>query len=63
MIPPYTFPAGVLQLYEITDDGKILIEELPSSTKNRSKINELRNHLLMLHPKKKLVLTENNAWN
>lgn len=62
MIPPRKIPPGILQLYEVVEDEKILVEELPSSSKNRSKLNELRNHLLMIHPTKKLVLTENNAW-
>jgi hypothetical protein len=62
MIPPRFVPPGVLQLYEVVNGEKILVEELPSSSKNRDRINQLRNQLLMVNPTKTLVLTENNAW-
>jgi hypothetical protein len=62
MIPPRFIPPGVLQLYEVVNGEKILVEELPSSSKNRDRINQLRNQLLMINPTKTLVLTENNAW-
>jgi hypothetical protein len=54
-------PPGVLQLFEIIDDEKILIEELPTSTKNREKINLIREQHLMLDPKRNIVVSENNA--
>ena len=63
MIPPRFVPPGILQLYEVNGDEKVLIEELPTSSKNRDKINQLRNQLLMLNPTKTYTLTENNAWN
>ena len=62
MIPPRFVPPGVLQLYEVVNGEKILVEELPSSSKNRDRINQLRNQLLMVNPTKTLVLSENNAW-
>jgi len=62
MIPPRFVPPGILQLYEVLGDEKILIEELPTSSKNRDRINQLRNQLLMLYPTKTYTLTENNAW-
>lgn len=62
MIPPRIVPPGILQLYEVVGDEKVLIEELPTSLKNRDKINQLRNQLLMLHPAKTYILTENNAY-
>ncbi len=62
MIPPRFVPPGILQLYEVADGEKILVEELSMSSKNRDKINQLRNHLLMIHPTKTYVVTENNAW-
>jgi hypothetical protein len=62
MIPPRFTPPGILQLYEVDGDNRILIEELPTSSKNRDKINQIRNQLLMLYPTKTYTLTENNAW-
>ena len=61
MIPPRFIPPGVLQLYEIVGDEKTLIQELPTSSKNRHRINQIRNDLLMVDPSKTYTLTENNA--
>lgn len=61
MIPNRQFPKGTLQLVEITEDAKILLEELPTSTKNRDKMNNIRNQLLMINPKRNIVVSENNA--
>lgn len=61
MIPNRQFPKGTLQLVEITEDEKTLIQELPTSSKNRDKMNNIRNQLLMLNPKRNLVISENNA--
>ena len=61
MIPPRFIPPGILQLYEVTDEGKVLIQELPTSSKNRDRINRIRNDLLMVDSTKILVLTENNC--
>lgn len=62
MIPPRFVPPGILQLYEVQGNEKVLIEELPSSSKNRDRINKMRNDLLMINPTKTYTLTENNAW-
>jgi hypothetical protein len=61
MIPNRQFPAGVLQLLEIIGEEKILLEELPTSSKNRDRINQMRNQLLMLNSKRNLQVSENNA--
>ena len=61
MIPPRFVPPGILQLFEVVGDERILVEELTSSSKNRDKINQLRNQLLMINPTKQYVLSENNA--
>lgn len=61
MIPNRQFPKGTLQLIEIIEDKKVLLEELPTSTKNRDKMNNLRNQLLMVNPKRNIVVSENNA--
>jgi hypothetical protein len=62
MIPPRFIPPGVLQLYEVAGDEKTLIEELPTSSKNRDRINRIRNDILMVDPTKTLVISENNAY-
>lgn len=61
MIPPRFVPPGVLQLYEVVGDDKILIQELPTSSRNRERINQMRNDMLMIDPTKNLQLSENNA--
>ncbi len=62
MIPPRFVPPGILQLYEVVGDEKTLIQELPMSSKNRDRMNKMRNDMLMVNPTKTLVLSENNAW-
>jgi hypothetical protein len=62
MIPPRFTPPGVLQLFEVVGNEKTLIQELPSSSKNRDRINKIRNDLLMVSPTKNLVVSENNAY-
>jgi hypothetical protein len=62
MIPPRFVPPGILQLYEVVGDEKKLVEELPMSSKNRDRINKIRNDILMVNPTKTLVVSENNAW-
>lgn len=62
MIPPRFVPPGVLQLYEVDGDEKTLVIELPTSSKNRDRINKIRNDMLMVHPTKDLRLSENNAF-
>jgi hypothetical protein len=61
MIPNRKFPPGVLQLLEIIEDEKILLEELPTSSKNRDRMNQMRNQMLMLDPKRTITVSENNA--
>ena len=61
MIPPRFTPPGILQLYEVVDGVRVLIQELPASSKNRDRINQMRNELLMLYPTNIYVLSENNA--
>jgi hypothetical protein len=62
MIPPYSFPPGVLQLFEVDGDKKTLLHEFPTSTKNRDRINRIRNDLLIVNPKLNLVISENNVF-
>lgn len=61
MIPNRKFPPGVLQLLETIGEEKILLEELPTSSKNRDRINQMRNQMLMLDPKRTITVSENNA--
>ena len=63
MIPPRFVPPGILQLVEIIGDEKVLVEEFSMSSKNRDRINKLRNDLLMVDPKRNLVVSENNSIN
>ena len=61
VIPPRFVPAGILQLIEIQGDEKILLQELPMSSKNRDKINKIRNDMLMVDPTRNLAVGENNS--
>ena len=61
MIPPRFTPPGILQLYEVVDGERVLIQELPTSSRNRDRVNQMRNELLMLYPTNIYVLSENNA--
>jgi hypothetical protein len=63
MIPPRIFPPGVLQLYEVIDGEKTLLQELPTSSKNRSRIHQIRNDMLMINPTRNLIVSENNSYN
>lgn len=62
MIPPRFVPPGILQLYEVQGDTKTLLQELPTSPKNRDRINRIRLDLLMIHPTKTYLVSENNAF-
>ena len=62
MIPPRFVPPGILQLYEVNGDEKTLVIELPTSSKNRDRINRMRNDILMVNPTKNLIVSENNAF-
>ena len=61
MIPPRFVPEGVLQLIEFQGDEKILLEELPMSSKNRDRINQIRTDMLMVDPTRQLAVGENNS--
>ncbi len=61
MIPPRFMPEGILQLVEIRDDEKILIQQLSMSSKNRDRINKIRNDMLMINPTLNLAVSENNS--
>ena len=62
MIPPRFTPPGILQLYQVDKDGaKELLQELPASSKNRDRINRMRNDMLMVDSTLNLVVSENNA--
>jgi hypothetical protein len=63
MIPPRIFPPGVLQLFEVIGDEKTLLHELPTSSRNRERINQIRNDMLMVAPTRNLVVSENNTFN
>jgi hypothetical protein len=61
VIPPRFMPEGVLQLVEYEGDEKVLIHELPMSSKNRDRINKMRNDMLMTDPTRNLAVGENNS--
>jgi hypothetical protein len=61
VIPPRFVPPGVLQLIEFEGDEKTLIHELPMSPKNRDRINQMRNEMLMIDPTRNLAVGENNS--
>ena len=61
MIPPRFVPEGILQLVKIKDEEKILLQELPMSSKNRDRINKIRNDMLMIDPTLNLAVGENNS--
>jgi hypothetical protein len=54
-------PAGILQLIEIKENEKILLQELSMSSKNRDRINKIRNDMLMIDPTRNLTVGENNS--
>lgn len=62
MIPPRRFPEGVLKLIRSNPDGtQTVLEELRTSSKNRDRLNQMRNDLLMVDSTLKITLTENNV--
>ena len=61
MNPPRSFPEGVLQLYRVEDDKKYLIQELRTSSKNRERIQQMRNDMLLLDSTLNLEISENNS--
>ncbi len=63
MIPPRSFPPGILQMYEVDSDGtKLLLQELPTSSRNRERMHTMRNDILIVNPTKTIIISENNAW-
>jgi hypothetical protein len=62
MIPSRNFPPGVLKLVEIEGDKIVKTHaEWPSASRYRSKLQNMRNDLLMINPKLDLRIIENNA--
>jgi hypothetical protein len=61
MIPPRFVPPGILQLYEIDGNDKTLLQEFPTSSRNRDRINRMRLDLLMIYPTKTFTIAENNS--
>jgi P pilus assembly chaperone PapD len=61
VIPPRFVPEGILQLVKTDGDEKILLQQLPMSSKNRDKINKIRNDMLMVDPTLNLAIGENNS--
>lgn len=62
MQPSRNFPEGNLKLVEMKDRETVAIHaELPSTSKNRIRIHNMRNDMLMLNPKLDLRVVENNA--
>ena len=61
MNPPRSFPDGVLQLYKIEDGNKYLLQELRTSSRNRERIQQMRNDMLLLDSTLKLEISENNS--
>ena len=59
--PPRSFPEGVLQLYKIEDGNKYLLQELRTSSRNRERIQQMRNDMLLLDSTLKLEISENNS--
>jgi hypothetical protein len=63
MIPPRFTPPGILQLYEVDVTGeRKLLAELPTSSRNREKIQRMRNDFLMTDSTLNLVIAENNSF-
>lgn len=62
MIPPRNFPPGTLKLIEMTGSEVTKVHaELPSTTRNRTRIQQMRNDLLMTNSRLDLQIRENNA--
>ena len=61
MIPPRVSPPGLLQLIEFRGDEKVLLFETTMSSKNRDRVNKMRNDMLMIDPTRNLAVGENNS--
>lgn len=63
MIPPRLFPPGILKLVEMQEGKPFkVLAELPTTNRNRARLQQMRNDLLMTNPKLDLRLSENNAF-
>lgn len=50
-------------MYEVEPDGtKLLLQELPTTSRNRERIHTMRNDILIVNPTKTIIISENNAW-
>lgn len=62
MIPPRNFPPGVVKLIEFEGNTPIrTVAELETTVRNRLRIQQMRNDMLMVNPKLNLQIRENNA--
>ena len=61
VIPPRFVPEGILQLIEMRGDEKVLLQELAMTSRNRERINKIRNDMLMIDPTLNLAIGENNS--
>lgn len=62
MIPPRNFPPGSLKLVEYRNGEPHKVHaEMTTSTRNRLRIQQMRNDLLMVDSKMDLQIRENNA--
>lgn len=63
MKPPTSFPEGTLKLVEMDGPSVSIVHaELPTSSRNRMKIQEMARDLMMLNTKQDLRIVENNAY-
>lgn len=63
MMPPRNFPPGVLKLAEFEGTNLVrTVTEMPTTTRNRLRIQQMRNDMLMVNPKLNLQIIENNAY-
>lgn len=62
MIPPRNFPPGTLKLIEYNNKEVVrIVAEMPSNTGNLTKIQQMRNDMLMFDPSMNLQIRENNS--
>jgi len=59
MIPPRHFPPGNLYLIEVMPDkSQRIVQQLPTSSRNRDRLNQARQDLLMVHPTRDLYVSD-----
>ena len=62
MIPPRNFPSGVLKLEECEENKVVFTHaEVQNTSRNRSRLQQMRNDMLMVNPRLNLRITENNG--